>query len=692
MKTTSLRHRLSAALLIASAVGGIATAGPITVPDFSFENTTNIVADGGSTFGPDVGPSWTAAGNGAVFLLNPMDANFAGTTGSPGTLPAPADGTNCLVLRINGHTGYCWQNIGLLQSNTIYTLTIAVGQDLINGGGQGFIGLVNGVNPFGTILATTPLDSTTVTAGTFSDVTLVFTTGQNVSGPLTILMQGNSGTQIEFDNVRLSSAPAPSAPTAFVPTASPGSNVYVGTLVTLHEDPAGALPLHFQWQSDNGSGGATFSNVTGATGTNLVVDTTTFTPGVPIEYQVVVTNSFGATTSGPITITAVNGQPVVITDTLPASGSDVVGSSVTFSASFDGTRPIFYQWQANTAGVPTPIPGATNSTYTLANMQVTDTGGYSLVASNSLGSTTSTEVPFIVNPTPAATNNVILSFASQIGLGGNTRFSPSWTLATNSLIRGLAPSTVGLGNFSLDASGVVGVLTDGKYGTLYPAGNGSLDFVTGGVITGPAGRYVIYTLSGSPTGFDLTNIVTYGGWSDNGRDQQRYIVYYSTIANPTNFNSLADVNFNPSNPSSVQSATRATITPATGTTLVKNVAAIKFDFSVTGAAVENGYAGYCELQAFGAPSAPLPIMASDTEPGSGSDVVGGKITFSAAFSGAASLNWQVDTGGGPVNIPGATNSTLTITNLQISDSGTYSLVASNASGLTSSSGSLFTVN
>src|SRR5882672_3339278 len=206
--------RLATAVLL-STTTIIGTAAPVTVPDFSFENST--IADGGTTGAPNVGTNWTAAGNGGVFLRNPQDDRFPGsteTTSPPGNLPAPGDGTNCAIVNINGNTGYVWQNIGALQANTIYTLTVAAGLDLISSGGAGVIALVNGVNPFGTILASAPVDTTTNTPGTFSDVTLTFTTGQTVSGPLTILLRGDSGARIIFDNVRLDATAAPNSPAA----------------------------------------------------------------------------------------------------------------------------------------------------------------------------------------------------------------------------------------------------------------------------------------------------------------------------------------------------------------------------------------------------------------------------------------------------------------------------------------------
>jgi hypothetical protein len=703
MNSKTLKHCLLAVLLSANLIGGKATASPVTIPDFSFELWTNAATgfglqDGATTPGPDVGPDWRGAGNGGINLVNPTNGQFAGTTGFPGTLPPTGDGSNYLFIGL-GNDGHCWQTIGTLQSNIVYTLTVAVGNTLSNDGGLGTISLVSGTFPGGKKLGSAPVDSTALTPGTFADSTLVFTTGQHASGPLTILLEGTagSGTQMIYDNVRLDATAAPAMPTALVPAVTPSSNVYVGTVVTLTEDPAGAAPFSYQWQADNGSGGATFSNISGANSTNLVVDTALTGVG-SFEYRVVVSNSFGPSTSVPVTLAVQSGQPVLTVDALPATGSDVVGSSVTFTAVFDGNRPITYQWQVqDTNGDPiVNIPGATNSTLTLTNLQLTDYAFYTLQASNALGVVSSTERLFVVNPVPAGTNGIIIETANQIGPGGNVTFSPTWTISTNSdLIAGALPSTVGPGAFNDPQEHIGGtpvVLTDGKFGTLYPQGITSPDVVTGGTVASGAGQYLIYTLPASATGYDLTNIVTYGGWADAGRDEQRYTLYYSTVAAPTNFTAFADVMYNPSNPSSVQSATRVTITPSGAAPLVKNVAALKFDFSTLNNGAENGFVGYSEFQVYGTNSAPAPVLASDTEPGSASDVVGDQITFAASFTGATAYQWLKVVSGVTNSVPGATNQTLTLANLQPGDTGTYLLFATNASGSGQSSGSPLTVN
>ena len=89
-------------------------------------------------------------------------------------------------------------------------------------------------------------------------------------------------------------------------------------------------------------------------------------------------------------------------------------------------------------------------------------------------------------------------------------------------------------------------------------------------------------------------------YDEDGNDYFQFTTP-STASSPHTFVPLGAVNFNPSNPSGVQSATWATLTPANGY-LATNVAAVKFDF--TAPAPENGYCGYSEIQVFGVPNLP----------------------------------------------------------------------------------------
>jgi hypothetical protein len=63
----------------------------------------------------------------------------------------------------------------------------------------------------------------------------------------------------------------------------------------------------------------------------------------------------------------------------------VLGSTITLSVSSNGTPPFSYQWRKNGAN----IPGANSASLALSNVSAADAGNYSVIVSNSAGSTTS---------------------------------------------------------------------------------------------------------------------------------------------------------------------------------------------------------------------------------------------------------------------------------------------------------------
>ena len=191
---------------------------------------------------------------------------------------------------------------------------------------------------------------------------------------------------------------------------------------------------------------------------------------------------------------------------------------------------------------------------------------------------------------------------------GSGPFTPNWgAVSKGSLIAGQLPSRA-TGNFNLEpyfGARSLNSLTAGGNLAISKGGSTvttSANYVTCGNGGSPAaGSSVIYTLGGSINGYDLTNIVVYGGWGDNWRDQQAYTVYYSTVAAPAIFILLAPVDFNPAVAANLLSATRVSITASAGV-LAANVAAVKFDF--TSPVSENGYCGYSQIAVFGTPGLP----------------------------------------------------------------------------------------
>jgi sugar lactone lactonase YvrE len=79
-----------------------------------------------------------------------------------------------------------------------------------------------------------------------------------------------------------------------------------------------------------------------------------------------------------------------------------------------------------------------------------------------------------------------------------------------------------------------------------------------------------------------------------------------------------------------------------------------------------------------------------SQPASQSVPLGGSVTFAVAIAGTAPMSYQWQFGG--TNILNATNTTLTLTNVQVALAGNYSAVVTNIAGSTNSSNAVLTVN
>lgn len=184
----------------------------------------------------------------------------------------------------------------------------------------------------------------------------------------------------------------------------------------------------------------------------------------------------------------------------------------------------------------------------------------------------------------AATNLVVPPILiTTSNLVSDSSFTPTWPMESDSLIAGQSPSGVGPGDFSNEA-GVTGVaaLTDGTFGLA----DNPASYATCGH---SAGQSVTYFLNGAT----LTNIVVYSGWANENRDGQFYNILYSTVGNPSVFQVLASVNYNPS--ATGVSANRVAITTSSGAPLATNVAFLQFDFTPQTGSLDNGYSGYAEI-------------------------------------------------------------------------------------------------
>jgi hypothetical protein len=214
-KANSLIATSSLALLLALPAGA-ATIIPVT--NHSFE--ANLAADGAASVSAPTG--WTKTSGAAVSgYWNPQDGDYPGST-APGTLPAPADGVNTMF--VNGGTwGYMKQTTGeVIAAGKTYTMTVAVGARLTGNfdADNILLRLGYGADNFLIPIADNTFGGTAnLTAGEFKDFSVSFTAlegetyiGQNLAVLMGMsLFDAANTAAVDFDNVRLTAIPEPSA-------------------------------------------------------------------------------------------------------------------------------------------------------------------------------------------------------------------------------------------------------------------------------------------------------------------------------------------------------------------------------------------------------------------------------------------------------------------------------------------------
>jgi len=149
-------------------------------------------------------PGWTIGGtNASAGQFEPSSFYF--------NLPLP-DGD--IVAYINsGSISQTLTGISLLP-NSVYTLSVDVGRRLDFATANYSLNLLDGSNVFCT---SGPNSNGTITAGTFTDITLTCATGATVPGGFLGIELTGDGRQVDFDNVQLN------VTTSTVATPEPGA-------------------------------------------------------------------------------------------------------------------------------------------------------------------------------------------------------------------------------------------------------------------------------------------------------------------------------------------------------------------------------------------------------------------------------------------------------------------------------------
>jgi len=265
-----------------------------------------------------------------------------------------------------------------------------------------------------------------------------------------ILVQGAAATSSQFTNWTTGNLDVyellpPPVPIIGALSIAPSTTVYAGTPATLSAimsfNPAGTT---YQWQTDNGGGGASFSNIGGATSTNYVLNTTSLLG--TYEYQLVA-SAGGSVTSAPVSLSVLAATvPVLVTNTTsPNVTTNYVGGNQAYAASFVGTLPITYQWQVS----PNPdgsaaiaLTSQTNTSLSLTNLQLTNSGYYSLQASNNVSPFTSNSPWMALTVLPIT--NALIQWSAPVPFLGLTAdqilTNPAGSYLEAEVFQGSSPS------------------------------------------------------------------------------------------------------------------------------------------------------------------------------------------------------------------------------------------------------------
>jgi hypothetical protein len=205
-----------------------------------------------------------------------------------------------------------------------------------------------------------------------------------------------------------------------------------------------------------------------ADGTNAVLQLSNVSPAQAGNYAVVVTNAYGSVTSTPAML-IVFSPPVIVSE--PQAQTVTAGGVAVFVISATGNPPPSYQWLLDGTH---SLPGANGSMLTLSNVQDTQSGQYSVVVSNVIGSITSAPVALTVLDAPAITVqpiNITALEGATVVFGvtalGKAPLAYQWYANCTNPIAGSTISTLRLKDVTPAYSGNYCVTISNTYGSTF---------------------------------------------------------------------------------------------------------------------------------------------------------------------------------------------------------------------------------
>ena len=360
-----------------------------------------------------------------------------------------------------------------------------------------------------------------------------------------------------------------------------------------------------------------------------------------------------------------------------------VGASVTLFATADGSPAPTFQWRKNGS----PISGATGPTYVIPSANLADAGTYTVVASNNLGSATSPEEVLVVQAAVVVPTNTAPTISAQpaatqtVASGGSATFtvvatgSPAptyqWRVngdpisgATSASLTLLAVTTSNTGTYSVLVSNIAGSVTssDATLTVTEPASGGTGGGGTGTVAPPTGGGTSTPVVS--PDSAPVISVQPVASQAVGAGATVRMSVVASGAATLTYQWRKNGVN--------VTGATSATLTLGSVTATDSGTYNVRVRNSI-GTVVSTNSVLTVEAS---------PVIVQQPAPQYVSEGAPARFSVSVAAVPSASFQWRKN----GVNIAGATSSSLSVPVVSSGDVGTYSVVASNSVGSTSSAG------
>ncbi len=497
---------------------------------------------------------------------------------------------------------------------------------------------VSGTSPFTYVWK----KGTTTIPGATSASLILTNVQPDDGGSYTVTVSNNAGSA--------TSTPAVLTVTSIIPaliTQPSNQTVNLGGTATFSVAATGSGTLTFQWYRNNLA-------IPGANSASLILGNIQLSQAG--SYTVTVSSGAGSVTSTAATLT-VNAPAVGPTiQTHPASQTVYIGGSVMLSVVATGTAPFSYQWQRDGAA----MAGATSSSLTLSNLQVSDSGGYSVVVSNSVFSVTSNTAAITVSPVVISPTIGTPPSSVTVQAGAPASFS--------AVVFGSAPLT-----FVWRKNGTVVALANHSVLSFNPAQTGDAGSYTitisngAGSVTSPPAILTVTAPATAPS----IQVAPTGQTVLAGAS-----VTFSVAANgtaPLLYQWLKD---------------GLALAGATASTLVLNVvqATDAGRYAVT---VSNAGGSVTSAAAVLMVTLPATVPTLIGPPASLSVPVGSPATFSVIAGGAPPLTYQWRQGN--VVIARATQSAFAISAVQLTDGGGYTVTVSNSLGSVTSVPAVLTV-